>query len=96
MKLAVSDIGIALNLVRAELERARNLYPAFHSGHEGFAVIQEEVDELWADVKAGKGLRQSAQCGAEAVQIAAMALRFLTDLCDVDDVAAFIQGKRGA
>lgn len=88
------SLGAALDMVADEVERARRLYPAFHSGHEGIAVIQEEVDELWADVKASKGLRQSAQAGAEAIQVAAMALRFLMDLCEVEDVAAFIAGKR--
>lgn len=83
----------ALDLICRELSRARRLYPQFHSGHEGIAVIQEEVDELWADVKASKGLRQSAAAGAEALQIAAMAIRFVTDLCDGDDVQAYIHGK---
>ncbi len=85
-----------LLLVTGELERARSLFPSFHSGHEGYAVIREELDELWEDVKHGKGLNQSAAAGAEAIQIAAMALRFVLDVCDVDDVVAFMAGKVGS
>jgi len=60
--------------VLAELTRARAKFPAFHSGHEGFAVIKEELDELWEDVKADRSAR------AEAIQVAAMAIRFVLDL----------------
>ena len=33
-------------LVKAELDAANKQFPQFHSQHEGYAVIQEEVDEL--------------------------------------------------
>ena len=76
-------IDRALEAVRLELARATAAYPLpFHSGHEGYAVIREEVDELWDDVKASKGLRQSPQARLEAVQVAAMAVRFMLDLTD--------------
>lgn len=60
-----------------ELALAKEKWPAgFHSGHEGYAVIKEELEELWDAVKAD----DSAQARREVVQIAAMALRYLTDL----------------
>jgi len=37
-------------LVRAELDAANKQFPQFHSAHEGYAVIQEEVDELKEDM----------------------------------------------
>jgi hypothetical protein len=80
-------------MILDEVTRARYLYPRFNSGHEGFAVIREEVDELWDEVKASKGLRQSELAGAEAVQIAAMAIRFALDLCDVDGIQSFVNRK---
>ena len=64
--------------VRAEYLRAADKFPAFHSPHEGYAVILEELDELWDEVKANKGRRPAAI--KEATQVAAMALRYLIDL----------------
>lgn len=46
------------------------------SAHEGYAVLREEVDELWDDIKANK---PAAAQHKEAVQVAAMALRFVVD-----------------
>lgn len=65
--------------VKRELERAQIEYPAFHSLHEGYAVLAEEVDELWEIVRA-KGSHQKGFTGRqECVQIAAMALRIVLD-----------------
>lgn len=67
----------AIEETRRELTRAREKWPAgFHSGHEGYAVLKEELEELWDAVKAD----DAAHARREAVQIAAMALRYLTDL----------------
>lgn len=67
----------ALAAASEELGRARQKWPAgFHSGHEGYAVLKEELEELWDAVKAD----DAAHARREAVQIAAMALRYLTDL----------------
>ncbi len=75
----------ALQLVRVELTRAQALHSKFHSGHEGFAVIREELDELWETVKANKEyVAYKGSTAREAVQVAAMAIRFLIDLCDRD------------
>ena len=37
-------------LVKVELAAANKRFPQFHSAHEGYAVIQEEVDELKEDM----------------------------------------------
>jgi hypothetical protein len=65
-----------VGLVLAEFDKATAKFGAFNSGHEGYAVIAEEVDELWDDVKAN---RIDAAC-AEAIQVAAMAIRFVVDM----------------
>jgi hypothetical protein len=49
----------------------------FNSTHEGFAVLKEEVDELWDEVKKN-GSKERLR--AEAVQVAAMAVRFIQEL----------------
>lgn len=72
----VAEIDAALAEVRAELLRAIAKFPPFNSAHEGYAVLAEEVDELWDDVKRDFAQGQRA----EAVQVAAMAVRFVTDL----------------
>lgn len=66
-------------LVEQEFHRATRTFDPFHSAHEGFAVLMEEVDELWDEVKANS--HNHAAMRAEAVQVAAMAFRFLKDCC---------------
>ena len=64
-----------------EFIRAVNKYgfPCFNSYHEGYAVIKEELDELWEEVK--KYPKQdNDNLKKEATQIGAMALRFIYDL----------------
>jgi len=73
----------AISLVVEELDRATSLYVPFHSGYEGYAVILEELDELWDDVRMAKSFQdRRAGYKREATQVAAMALRFLVDLVD--------------
>jgi len=69
-------VDVSMRLVLDELARAQAKFPAFHSGHEGYAVVREELDELWEAVKRDDSLHAAA----EAVQVAAMALRFILDL----------------
>lgn len=38
-------------LVAEELERANKKFPMFHSRHEGYAVIKEEVEEVKQDIE---------------------------------------------
>lgn len=72
----------ALEDVAAELARARAKFPrVLISAHEGYAVLREEVDELWDDVK-GNEPDRVARMRAEAVQVAAMAVRFIEEVCD--------------
>jgi len=68
-------------LVREEYIAAKR-WPDMHSAHEGFAVLNEEVDELWDEVKINQKARVLSDLTREAVQVAAMAFRFLTDVCN--------------
>lgn len=67
----------AVAAVLSELESASRKFPNFHSGHEGWAVIQEELDELFDEIKANGPPERHAH---EAIQVAAMAIRYLRDL----------------
>lgn len=64
-----------------ELERATSRHDSFHSPHEGWAVIREELDELWEHVRADTGRDRKAL--EECVQIATMAMRYIFDFGDV-------------
>lgn len=76
----LDDVDVAASEVAAELRRAMALFGPFKNGHEGWAVIREEVDELWDEVKNNKGDDHVARQRKEAIQVAAMALRFVVDL----------------
>lgn len=70
-------------LVSAELKRARDGHAKQHSLHEGFAVLLEEVDEFWDEVKKKSKNRDLQKTLAELVQIAAMAQRTAEDVLGV-------------
>jgi hypothetical protein len=73
----------ALMEVLAEFERATLINGSFHSAHEAYAIMLEEVDELWDEVKKNSSKRDYNNMRLEAVQIAAVALRFLVDITPV-------------
>lgn len=74
-----SDFTALLLDVESELRSALGKFASFSSPHEGKAVIEEELDELWEHVKANTGRSPAAR--REAIQTAAMALRYAYDLC---------------
>lgn len=61
---------------------ATEKWPPFNSAHEGFAVLKEEVDELWDHVKVNQKRRDVEAMRKECIQIAAMAMRFALEVCD--------------
>lgn len=73
------QIEQAVSLAVTELNRATALHGAFHSAHEGYSVIKEEFEELWDEIKKRKENRNPEALKEEAVQLAAMALRFIVD-----------------
>lgn len=98
------DTKIIENLIQEEMERATKKISPFNSPHEGYAIIQEEIDELdqeflslhnrqdelWSDIKSnwvGGQLDKAEslhfyaiQIIKEAIQVGAMAKRFLKDI----------------
>ncbi len=71
---------IALEM-ELECEEASRKFAPFNSPHEGYAVILEELDELWDEIKQKSQPRERMR--EEAIQIGAMAIRFVQDICDV-------------
>lgn len=72
------QIDNAVACVSYELARATAAHGSFASPHEGWAVIKEEMDELWEHVRGNTGRSQDAI--DEAIQIAAMAIRYMIDM----------------
>jgi len=71
-------IKVILKDVVREFVDATMKYGSFRSRHEGYAVLKEEVDELWDTIKWNE---PEGDVRIEAIQVAAMALRFLYDIC---------------
>jgi len=72
-----------LEMIDVEFGRAVSRFASFNSGHEGKAVIEEELDELWEEVRANRPSGASAT--REAIQVAAMAMRYVFDLSEWPD-----------
>ena len=64
-----------------EVETAQQNWPAMNSAHEAYAVLLEEVDELWDHVKTNQKRRDIPAMQKEAIQVAAMAIRFALEVC---------------
>jgi spore coat protein CotH len=64
-----------IDSVAREYCKAAERYSDFSSAHEGYAIILEELDELWTAVKESN-VKEATK---EAVQVAAMAVRFIID-----------------
>lgn len=75
--------------------KARQKHAPMHSPHEGYAVILEELDEVWEEVKRwnprsaytaaldqGKYEENLKRMRKEALHVAAMALAFVLEVCD--------------
>ena len=67
--------------VRSELESALAKFPPFNSAHEGWAIIKEELDELWEVVRLNQSTAErNEKLRKECIQVAAMAMRFLLEM----------------
>lgn len=81
-KTQLSDqIDIVLFHLKEELMSAMMKHGPMRGPHEGYAVILEELDELWDEVKK-KGGGRDALAEKEALQTAAMACRYILDVLD--------------
>lgn len=87
----IARVDVVLGLIRAELLRARSKHGPMRSSHEGYAVILEEVDELWDDIKKNNPHGASI----EAIQVGAMALSYVVDLGQIADPMCTRDGACG-
>jgi glutamyl-tRNA reductase len=68
--------------IMLEVCRAESLHEPMNSAHEGYAVIKEEFDELWEHVMMKQKNRNIEEMRKEAIEVAAMSVRFIRDICD--------------
>jgi len=76
--VSVSEV-LAQDMILNEYTRATSRFGPFASAHEGYSVILEELDELWEEIKKNKSDKK--KMFEEACQVAAMAMRFMVDVC---------------
>lgn len=67
-----------LSSVDLEYHKARTKFPKMSSAHEGYAIIKEELDELWDLIKQNKG--KSKEASEEVKQVAAMCLAYYLEV----------------
>lgn len=75
-----AHIDAAIMIISREAHRAAKLHGPMRGGHEGKAIIEEELDELWEEVKKFPHQDMTAM-QTEATHIGAMAARFIADIC---------------
>jgi len=74
----------AIELVKRELDVATAIHGPMLTWHDGGGIIKEEYDELWEAIRKVKSFNDQSNYHAllkEAKQLAAMAIRFMVDLC---------------
>jgi len=69
-------------LLTDELVSAVRKHGCINSAYEGYAVILKEVEELWDEIKKRREIRDPNRLKGEAIQVAAMALRFIIDVIE--------------
>lgn len=75
-------LGKILNEVIDEFEQTTKHFQEMRSAHEGYAILLEEVDELWEEIKINqRDPNRLSQIKDEAIQVASMAIRLIYDCC---------------
>lgn len=75
-----TKIETAVEIVILELLRASSMYDDFPTMHHGLSVLEEEVHELRMEVYKSPKNREPEKILEEAVQVGAMAVRFIVDI----------------
>jgi hypothetical protein len=68
-------------IILDELKEAEEKHLNFPTPHHGWAVIQEEVEELWELVKMDDG--HTLRAAKEALQVAASAMRYILNVTEM-------------
>lgn len=82
IKKRMEPHNLAIDEMETEILISVSNWPPMNSAHEAFAVLLEEVDELKAHVWTKQKNRDLTAMRKEAIQVAAMAIRFAAEVCD--------------
>ena len=75
--MSLKDI---LEDIKKEFKFATEHWGGFNSLHEAYAIVLEEMDELWDEVKRSqKDPKRMPYVREEALQVATMAIRLIYD-----------------
>ncbi len=77
---AILEVVDELKMLKAKVDDPNHPFADLHSPHHGYALLLEEMDELWDEVKKKNIARNPWAMREEAMQIAALAIRFMVDL----------------
>lgn len=64
-----------MRLVLEESSSAARAHDPYHSAHEAYGVLLEEVDEFWEEVRKKREQRDKCRMLTELVQIASVCMR---------------------
>ncbi|MDR3586289.1 MAG: hypothetical protein P4L59_13365 [Desulfosporosinus sp.] len=74
----MQELKVAELLIK-ELRRANRIYgTSFASSHEGYAVMLEELDELFEEIRQKHPDKERLR--EEAIQVGAMAMKFIMSI----------------
>lgn len=79
-------IDEVLSLVKEELLKAYAKHRGYPSGHYMWAVLAEELEEIWEHVRADTWMTPEAR--KEAIQLAAMGVRYVLDVAPLRPLCA--------
>jgi len=87
MKYDFKELKIKeLNFIEKELRIAKARFPnKINSLHEGYAILLEEVEELWDEIKKKESTRDAKKITLELLQVATVAIRVYQDLMKESD-----------
>jgi hypothetical protein len=63
-----------------EVRKATSNFEKINSFHEGYAIIKEEIEEFWDEVKKYPKNFEPEKMKKELIQVAAMCVRIIDDL----------------
>jgi NTP pyrophosphatase (non-canonical NTP hydrolase) len=73
-------LSVILEEIKSEVIKARAKHAPMRGRHEGYAVMLEEVDEVWEEIK--KRECNWSELRKELVQVAAMAVCMINEVVD--------------
>jgi len=91
--LILKKLNAILSEVHVEASEARMKFHSYHSMHEGYAVLLEELEELWDEIKKHQEHRDLEAIRKELVQVASVAVLFLYDFENITKNKELLRGS---